>query len=320
MAEPLRLGFGASALGGDLNRRQQHALVETALDCGFRHFDVAPSYGNGHAEVVLGAVLSVHREHVTVTTKAGIAHPQHARATGLLRASLRPLKQLAPGVWRRAAEHTRKATARRGRFAGTELEATLHESLRRLGIAQVHRLLLHEAELSDVDERLVATLQRLREKGLVGGIGLGTSVEQTLALQNRWPDLFATLQVNHYWGAFTADLRGSGRELWTHRSLRDGLQRLADPTLQAAVAAHPQASSLRRLLQDPGAVHELLLAAALQALPTGLLLVSSSDPTRLRELARWARRATPTPEAEVLNECLRAVAVPGCTADTNARH
>lgn len=58
-----QLGFGCSNLGSDLSYRASCALVEAAYDAGFRHFDVAPSYGNGQAERILGEV-QIGRAHV----------------------------------------------------------------------------------------------------------------------------------------------------------------------------------------------------------------------------------------------------------------
>jgi aryl-alcohol dehydrogenase-like predicted oxidoreductase len=55
-----RLGFGCSSVMGSLNRRDSLRMLASAFDAGIRHFDVAPMYGYGEAEVCLGEFLKHH--------------------------------------------------------------------------------------------------------------------------------------------------------------------------------------------------------------------------------------------------------------------
>ena len=51
-----QIGLGCGRLVGRSTLIQSARIVETALDLGIRYFDVAPSYGMGTAEEVLGHV------------------------------------------------------------------------------------------------------------------------------------------------------------------------------------------------------------------------------------------------------------------------
>lgn len=309
-----RLGFGCSVLGPDLNRRAQWALLEAAFDAGIRHFDVAPSYGHGQAERALGEVLGSVREQVSIASKVGIGHPAPAGRLALARKWLRPLKRLAPVLWRAGALRVRHAAAPRGRFGSTEVIASVHESLRRLGTTRIDHLLLHEVQASDIDDGLLVTLQALQQRGLVGQLGLGTTVAHSVAILAQHGHAFGRVQTSHYWGAFTPSLAIPGRRLLTHRCLRAGLQVAQSPGMQAQLTHHPSAASVLPLLTDRACLPELLVTAGLRATAGGVLLLSSSDPARVRDFARWTAAPRWAAEADVLNDCLRQLCQPGTTA------
>ena len=69
-----RVGFGCARIFGGIEKRASSKLIEAALEVGIRHFDTAPSYGDGESEAVLGTVLA-GIDDVTVTTKIGIPRP-----------------------------------------------------------------------------------------------------------------------------------------------------------------------------------------------------------------------------------------------------
>jgi hypothetical protein len=52
--------------------RERATVLAAAYDAGIRHFDVAPLYGLGQAEIELGQFLRGRRDTVTVTTKFGL--------------------------------------------------------------------------------------------------------------------------------------------------------------------------------------------------------------------------------------------------------
>ena len=59
------------------------AAIHAALDAGVTLFDTAPSYGNGHAEELLGDALRGRRERATIVTKGGMVWDENAFITGL---------------------------------------------------------------------------------------------------------------------------------------------------------------------------------------------------------------------------------------------
>ncbi|CAN5891954.1 aldo/keto reductase [soil metagenome] len=70
------IGFGTWPIGGarygssddDTAIRAIHAAVDAGITC----FDTAPSYGNGHAEEVLGQALGSRRSEALIVTKGGM--------------------------------------------------------------------------------------------------------------------------------------------------------------------------------------------------------------------------------------------------------
>ncbi|HYD73248.1 MAG TPA: aldo/keto reductase, partial [Candidatus Binatia bacterium] len=68
---PAELGFGCARLLMRADRKQAAELVETALDAGIRHIDVARSYGDGRTEALVGELARRRRAQMTIVTKAG---------------------------------------------------------------------------------------------------------------------------------------------------------------------------------------------------------------------------------------------------------
>jgi aryl-alcohol dehydrogenase-like predicted oxidoreductase len=51
------LGFGCASLGSRIGARPGLLALEQAFDAGISWYDVAPSYGDGNAEAILGNFL-----------------------------------------------------------------------------------------------------------------------------------------------------------------------------------------------------------------------------------------------------------------------
>jgi D-threo-aldose 1-dehydrogenase len=165
------LGFGAAALGNlftELSDETARATVDAAWDAGIRAFDVAPHYGLGLAERRLGSALADRpRDEMLVSTKVGrLLRPSpetaHLQDDGFaVPADVRR-------VWD-ASEHG--------------IRASLDESLQRMGLDRVDLLFLHDPEDYDQAGSLATglpALAKLRDEGLVRGIGVGTKSLDTL--------------------------------------------------------------------------------------------------------------------------------------------
>ncbi|WP_375752513.1 aldo/keto reductase [Vibrio sp. HN007] len=84
------LGFGCWAMGGTWNNvsdKESIDAVHAAIEHGFNFFDVAPVYGLGHAETVLGQALQgIDRTKVIIATKCGLPWDKDNNVTNNLTA------------------------------------------------------------------------------------------------------------------------------------------------------------------------------------------------------------------------------------------
>ena len=76
-------GGGIGQVWGPTTREEAIATVRAAWEAGITFFDVAPSYGRGEAEVVLGEAFGGRLpEGVRVSTKCAVGNRSDARARG----------------------------------------------------------------------------------------------------------------------------------------------------------------------------------------------------------------------------------------------
>lgn len=77
------MGFGCWAIGGtwnNVNDGESIRAIKAAIETGINFFDVAPVYGKGHAETVLGnALQSEKRDRIIIATKCGLPWSQDGR-------------------------------------------------------------------------------------------------------------------------------------------------------------------------------------------------------------------------------------------------
>ena len=145
------LGFGASSLGGvfhDIREAEGIEAVHTAVDNGINFIDVSPYYGHLKAEIVLGKALKeIPRDKYYLSTKVG-RYGKDGK-----------------NYWDYSAER---------------VTASVYESMKRLNIDFIDLINVHDVEFQGdlpgglqkvVDETLPA-LVKLREKGVVGHVGI----------------------------------------------------------------------------------------------------------------------------------------------------
>lgn len=264
-----RIGLGCGRLAGGPAFRTSAAVVEAALASGIRHFDVAPPYGLGLAEGVLGQVIGDNAE-TTIATKAGISAPKGGGAMLTIRKYLKPLVAGLPGLRARlGAVAAAAAPPTRGRFSPDDILGSLEASLQALRRDRVDLLLLHEPP-SETPPGVEALLQDVQLAGRIGAFGAGT---------NDGPETLPPLgQVAQFaWSPDAADPR---------LSIRHGIVRNWLPHLQTALPTDPadrraMADQLGYDLDDPHAGPSLLLTLALSLDTEGMVLVSSEDPARI---------------------------------------
>lgn len=258
-----QIGLGCGRLVGRAGLRKSARIVETALELGIRYFDVAPSYGMGTAEEVLGEVVGNSPE-VIVVTKVGIPRPSYSARRAWLRRWGKPwldrsraVKTLARRFYAPpAAPSPAQGPPPRRDFSEAALHASIEESLRRLQRDKADVLLAHEPVAGDLDEELAARFENLEKAGLINAFGAGVDVRTDRwsafgsVWQSGWPEEAVRSYARDLTYVFHGVIRYAGK----------------GPTGKTLVPAS-------RLLRE-----------AVSALPTDVMLVSASTPSRLRDL------------------------------------
>ncbi len=170
--EVTELGFGGAplgAVGARITDAEAVAIVRRAYAGGIRYFDTAPLYGHGLSEKRLGGALrDWRRDDFVLSTKVG-----------------RLLVPEAEGE-RYAGMRDTEPVAIRYDYTFDAVRRSLESSLERLGLDRVDILLCHDIDVwTHGDEQpgifatassgALAALAELRERGVVGAIGLGVN-------------------------------------------------------------------------------------------------------------------------------------------------
>ena len=181
-----RLVFGCARLTGGFSSNEARRLVEGALRAGFRHFDTAPSYGIGTAEIVIGTVLGPHQD-VAITAKVGSIRPRFAVAKTAARRALRlagygskPVSVYEPAMPNSAHQPD-------GCFDMQYMERSLALTLANLRRSSVTYLLLHESYRAYSSPDLVAFLAGLIAGGIAEHVGFANSAVYDAALHGSCP-------------------------------------------------------------------------------------------------------------------------------------
>ncbi|WP_374582165.1 aldo/keto reductase [Pseudoduganella sp.] len=192
------LGFGTAPLGNmfrAIPEAEAEATVDAAWDNGIRHFDTAPFYGAGLAELRLGHALAKRkRSEFVLSTKVGrlVLDEVEDAATrdlgekGGLFVHGRPNKIVN--------DYTATATLR-----------SIEDSLKRLGTDYLDIVYVHDvaqdfygdewlAKFEEARTGAFRVLSQLREQGVIKAWGLGVNrvepIELLLDLQESRPDGF----------------------------------------------------------------------------------------------------------------------------------
>jgi len=294
--ETSALGFGAASLGSRIDAEAGARALAAALDAGVTWIDLAPVYGAGRAEEIVGAALRGRRDEAQICTKVGLRLA--GGVGGGLRAAVMPLARkvmgrLGPlqGALRRAAP---KANAKLPLTAGL-IRGSIEESLRRLGTDRVEVYALHgpsheELARDDVRRALedVVASGKARAVAVAGGISAAEA-----AIEVGAPFTVAQMPVPAPGAPDAAGpaARAAGFGLVTHSVMGETLARLqaraaADPAFRDAVRAAAEIG------ETDAALAHLLLRRAFALNPEGVVLVSMISP---RSLARNLKAAAPPP-------------------------
>ncbi len=168
------LGFGCASLGSRISPAVGRQAVHRALDGGINWFDVAPPYGDGRAEDLLGEFLGTRRKEVVICTKFGIARPSVSPLKRLLRPIVQRVVARLPGL--RTMARRSRPTGQRTPIDPASVESWITESLRRLKTDYIDVAALHEpSDTEAADERIHAVLDGLRRKGVIRAVSIAGS-------------------------------------------------------------------------------------------------------------------------------------------------
>lgn len=147
------IGLGTWPIGGarygSSDDDDARRTIEAAFEAGITCFDTAPSYGNGHAEDLLGRVLEQHRAEVVLVTKGGL-------------------------IWNDRSEVLGQNGSRE------YLASRLDESLRRLRTHHVDLFLIHWPDEQTPVEETAAALRGLIEAGKTRHVGVSNYTGEDL--------------------------------------------------------------------------------------------------------------------------------------------
>jgi D-threo-aldose 1-dehydrogenase len=180
------LAFGCGPIGSyaaDGDKATGKAALRAALEAGITRFDVAPSYGDGAAEVLLGEALANWRTDGpdSATPRLGLGGGGAAGSVSDERISVST--KVGRTVMANANPYARPMTPDSPRgggafdFSAEGVRATLAAGLRRLGRNFVDVAFVHDPDVAveqAVGEALPA-LAELREVGVVGAVGVATT-------------------------------------------------------------------------------------------------------------------------------------------------
>lgn len=273
-----RLGFGCAYLTAGWELKRSVRLVHVALDAGIRHFDVAPLYGIGTAEAVLGEALRAQRQLVTIASKVGRARPILTRKTQLVRFATAPIRRRF-GSFIRRAERTASAPIEHlnSDFSINKVRASLDESLRQIRTDYIDILLLHEASDVDITDELLTFLDRTRCSGKIRATGIASDYTRLCSIDVSKRREFDVLQYS--WDVFDAgrpEPIGSTFRI-LHRPLLTAYDRVKSLISTKEIARCIEGFDLA----DGERLSDALLAAALACNEDGMILFGTRDPQRL---------------------------------------
>jgi len=280
------LGFGLSGIAGSGNFAHQEKLVRTAIDCGITHFDVAPYYGSGDAEKILGSILANCLEKVTITTKYGLSPLNVGRGGSVLRKVLRPVFKAAPFLKRLAAgalnndDAPKIKTVEKG-----ALTSSLNNSIKNLRRTP-DILLLHDAGTDFAGNRQVITeLDVARQRGNVLLTGISGDAESVTGITTLLPKTYMVAQLENSLTVQAQFPPLYGAKVITHRAIQGGLQ-----PLNYLIQNRPGFKQiwLRETGVDPLAqdnLAQVLIELALYENLLGTVLFSTTKPGRVKQVA-----------------------------------
>jgi D-threo-aldose 1-dehydrogenase len=282
------LGFGCATLFRASNTAQRSRLLHTAYDAGIRHYDVAPMYGLGRAELELGAFARAHRSEVTIATKFGIRPTLVARSLAYAQQPVRRTFQSNSAARDRARAHGAALSCllyEKSGYDASGARRSLERSMRALKTDYVDLLLLHDPLPGSVrSDEVSSFLEDARAAGLIRSWGIAGASETTAEVVQS----FSRIPVLQLPGdIFARSLRGApaGSAFITFGVISRALARI----VQHVRADEPTRFRWKNIIDadcgDPDIAASFLLRSALQTNGSGVVLFGATRLSHVRTAA-----------------------------------
>jgi aryl-alcohol dehydrogenase-like predicted oxidoreductase len=173
------IGLGCASLGSRVSPRSGIAALNRAYEAGISWYDVAPSYGDGKAEPILGSFLAGKRNAVKICTKVGILPTSPSLPMRMVRPLVRKAVALMPTLRTRVGK---RQAATSVSLTSKLIETSIVDSLRRLRTDYVDVLALHSPKLEEMQrDDVLRTLESAIIKGYARVISVAGDLETGLA-------------------------------------------------------------------------------------------------------------------------------------------
>jgi D-threo-aldose 1-dehydrogenase len=279
------LGFGCASLFRISSRAERFDILRAAYDSGLWHFDVAPMYGLGRAEHELGVFARRLRPELTIATKFGITPTLATRGLSCVQGPARRLFAARPGIRDQARAHAAAPSRRlyrHGGFDATGARRSLERSLQALRTDYIDLFLLHDPAPGTVrSDEVSACLEEARTAGLIRSWGIAGNLEPTEEVARHFHQV-PVRQLRDDLFVRALQRQPTGTAFVTYGVLAEALARLV---------RHLSSDESRRLrwdsaigadCGDPDVAASFLLRAALRENASGVVLFSSTRPSRIR--------------------------------------
>jgi D-threo-aldose 1-dehydrogenase len=282
------LGFGCSGLMGSGSKAERLALLGTAFEEGVCHFDVAPYYGYGEAEAMLGEFVQSRRDRLTITTKFGIQPPKSNTGLRAITSIARKVAKLNPFLRKVLSKEGSKLIQTQA-FSVGEAKSSLENSLRSLKTDYIDIYLLHDCKLANTEsESLLLFLQNAVKEGKIRVFGIGTDINEVNKIVDSQPQFTKIVQFEHNIVEQNLNklIERGNHSIITHRSIGACFQELQNLLENNQQITKEWSKHLDLDLRSPATLAQLMLNYATHTNTQGVVLFSSQKPERVRSNIR----------------------------------
>ncbi|MGB8337420.1 MAG: aldo/keto reductase [Burkholderiales bacterium] len=301
------LGFGCANLASDLRLSQAKDVLETALDQGITHFDVARSYGYGRCEYILGKFLRGRREKVTVATKFGNTMRQPPVSHHIINVVRRAVKTL-PKLKAEVRSAVNNSPQESRRFSVAEAARSLDASLKEMNTDYIDLFLLHECSLLAAnDPELIEFLEKAVQSGKIKYYGLATAFINLPANSAEISEKHSVIQTESSpLEKYITQGSSSQQRLFighsVFRELPDIHKKLSGNMPTQAQDQSPILALQDALKSGKRGLAELMLLNARRRNPHGIVLFSSTNKANIKtNVDVWISEANRLEEINALN-------------------